>query len=131
MEEKIGNSEMPDNYNPYNNSYKSNASSTDKYLDTYYYASNTKMKDNFINSEAFDVIFESGNSYWVATRVVSFGQSNLDRNDTYAQFGVRIISGKELKQQVLMQSDSGTDITLKNMLSVRPVVVVPKSAIDL
>lgn len=131
MDEKLDASQMPEDYEPYNDSYKSDGKSTEKYLDTYYSANRKELEDNFTNSDAFNIIFESGNSYWVATRVVSFGGSRLVQNDSYAQFGVRIVSAGELKQTILMKSDSGTDITLKNMLSVRPVVVIPKSEIEL
>ena len=131
MDEKLDASQMPGDYEPYNDSYKSDGKTTAKYLDTYYSANRKELEENFANNDAFNIIFELGNSYWVGTRVVSFGGSRLVQNDSYAQFGVRIVSAGELKQTILMKSDSGTDITLKNMLSVRPVVVIPKSEIEL
>lgn len=131
MNGNLGTSEMPNGYESYNNSYKSDGSSTTKYLDTYYFAESKEMKDNFSNLEAYNIIFESGNPYWVATRLVTFTRSSLSVNKSYARFGVRIVTGGELKYSALMQSDNGTDITLKDLLAVRPVVVIPKNEIEI
>lgn len=128
---KLDSSETPNGYEPYNNSYKSDSTSTTEYLDTYYSANSTQLKDNFFNLNAYNVIFEAGSPYWGATRATSFGYSGLSPSTTYAEFGVLRISTTGLSFVTLAQSDQGTDFTLHNMLSVRPVVVVPKSEIDL
>ena len=128
---KLKSDETPNGYEPYNNSYKSDSKSTVEYLNTYYSANKNQLKDNFSNLNAYNVIFEAGNPYWGATRSTSFGYSSLQPSTTYAEFGVLRISTTGLSFVTLAQSDQGTDFTLHNMLSVRPVVVVPKSEINL
>ena len=127
----LGPNDTPNGYNPYNNSYKSDAKSTVKYLDTYYGANKNQLKENFSNLNAYNVIFEAGSPYWGATRATSFGYSGLQPSTTYAEFGVLRISTSGLSFVTLAQSDQGTDFMLHNMLSVRPVVVVPKDVIKL
>lgn len=60
---KIGSSESPKSYEPYNNNYKSDGISTKGYLDNYYFAYTKDIKDNYTNEQAFNIIFESGSSY--------------------------------------------------------------------
>lgn len=137
---KLETSETPKDYEPYNNSYKSNGSSTKEYLDTYYYANKTQLKDNFDKEKAYSIIFDSGSSYWISTRSVMFYDSKMRAFEIQrgsrdipagAEFGMRMVSGGELKQFRLMQSNKGSEAFYKNMISVRPVVVVPKSEIKL
>lgn len=137
---KLDVNETPDNYEPYNNNYKSDGTSTANYLNTYYYANKTQLKDNFANEKAYNIIFESGTGYWVATRSVAFYDSKMSsyeiskgsRNTPSAvDFGMRMVAGGEIKHFRLMKSNSQPEIFYKNMISTRPVVVVPKSEIDL
>ena len=127
----LGASEMPNGYEPYNNSYKSDAKSTANYLDTYYGANSKNLKDNFINLDAYNVIFEAGSPYWGATRASTYGKSGLSRDHNYEEFGVLRISTTGLSFTTLAKSDQGTDFTLHNLLSVRPVVVIPKTEVNL
>ena len=97
----LGVSETPNDYEPYNDSYKSDSTSTIKYLNTYYYANKNQTKDNYTNEKAYNIIFNSG-SYFVATRYVAFYDSKMSvyeiengarRTPNYAKFGIRMISG--------------------------------------
>ncbi|MBP3707978.1 MAG: hypothetical protein J6J36_05155 [Clostridia bacterium] len=139
MNGKLDVNETPDGYEPYNNSYKSDGTSTENYLNTYYYANKDDMKDNFTNSKAYDIIFESGRSYWVATRYVSFYDSKMSSYEVQkgarytpnsAKFGIRLISGGALTTSPLIGSNSGIDVH-RYLEPARPVVVVPKSEISL
>ena len=53
MDGKLESNETPNGYEPYNNSYKSDSTSTAKYLDTKYSANTNQLKDNFSNSNAY------------------------------------------------------------------------------
>lgn len=140
MNGKLEVSETPDGYEPYNDSYKSDGSSTKDYLDTYYFAYTKDVKENFSNMDAYDIIFESGKSYWISTRLVSFYEnkmkaSEIQRGSRYpsggAKFGIRMISAGQLTKADLMNSSSEPDIFHKYTMPVRPVVVIPKSEIEL
>lgn len=138
MDGNLGVSDVPNNYMPYNDSYKSDGSSTLKYLNTYYYANQNQIKDNYTNEKAYDIIFNSG-SYFVATRYVSFYESKMsvyeiekgERNTpNTAKFGIRMITGGNLSGGPLMNSDQNFDFH-RYLHPTRPVVVVPKSEIKL
>ena len=140
MDGKLGTSETPNGYEHYNNNYKSDGTSTKDYLDTYYYASTNDIKENFTNSEAYNIIFESGKTYYVATRTVSFYDSKMnvyevEKGSRYqangAKFGIRAITNEALQQFTLMKSNSKPDTFNKYLYPTRPVVVVPKSEIQL
>lgn len=134
----LGVSETQNNYEPYNDSYKSDGSSTTKYLNTYYYANKNQLKDNYTNDKAYNIIFESG-SYFVATRYVGFYDSKMsvyeiekgERNTpNSAKFGIRMITGGNLSGGPLMNSNQNFDFH-RYLHPTRPVVVVPKSEINL
>lgn len=140
MDGKLGTSETPNGYEHYNNNYKSDGTSTKDYLDTYYYASTNDIKENFTNPEAYNIIFESGKTYYVATRTVSFYDRKMnayevEKGSRYqancARFGIRAITNEALQQFTLMKSNSKPDTFDKYMYPTRPVVVVPKSEIQL
>lgn len=135
-------SETPNSYEPYNNSRKTDGTSTINYVNTYYYANKNDMKANFANSNAYDIIFEASAGYWVATRTVQFYDSKMSSYEisrgsrnipASVEFGMRTIGGGELKDFRLATSKSsiGEESFYKNMLSARPVVVVPKNEINL
>lgn len=137
---KLKPSENPNNYEPYNNSYKSDGTSTKEYLDTYYFAYTKDVKENFTNQNAYNILFESGNSYWVATRTVSFYDNKMTSYEkekgsrdtsSAAKFGIRMVSKDSLGRFRLMESNKQSDIFHKNMISARPVVVIPKNKIEL
>jgi len=138
----LGVSESLNGYEPYNDGRKSDGTSTSNYTNTYYYANKNEMKDNFANSKAYSIIFDASAGYWVSSRTVkfydgkmtSYEKENGSRNTPASvTFNMRTIGGGELKSFRL--ADSGSMISeesfYKNTLSVRPVVVVPKSEIDL
>lgn len=136
----LGVSEMVDTYKPYNDNYKSDGTSTKDYVDTYYFAYTKDVKDNFANEKAYNIIFESGNSYWIATRLVSFYDNKMksveiQRGERYpsggAKFGIRLLSSNQLTKADLMNSSSQPDIFHKYTMPVRPVIVVPKNEINL
>ena len=140
MDGKVGLSESPNNYDSYNNSYKSDATSTKNYLDTYYRAYTKEIKENYTNDKAYNIIFESGKAYFVATRSVSFYENKMSvyekekgqrDKSASAKFGIRAITSDALTQFILMNSGSKPDAFKKYMYPTRPVVVVPKSEIDL
>ncbi len=130
-------SETPNGYEPYNDSYKNDATSTANYLDTYYSAKKTELKDNFSNGKACDIIFLDSGSYWVATRCVQFYDSKMSsseiskgerRTPGAAQFCMRMIDANGLSAKSLLSS---SNYDHSNLISARPVVVVPKSEIGL
>ncbi len=134
----LGVSETPDSYEPYNDSHKSDGTSTEKYLNTYYSANKNQVKDNFTNEKAYNIIFNSG-SYWVATRYVAFYDSKMSsyeiekgarQTPNYAKFGMRMISGGAVSGGPLMESNNGFDFH-RYLYPTRPVIVVPKSEINL
>ncbi len=134
----LGVSETPDNYEPFNDSYKSDGTSTSKYLNTYYYANKNQIKDNYTNEKAYNVIFNSG-SYFVATRYVAFYDSKMSsfeiqkgtRNTpNYVKFGMRMVTGEGISGGSLMESNKNFDFH-RYLYSTRPVVVIPKSEINL
>lgn len=138
----LGVSETPNDYEPFNDGRKSDGTSTSNYTNTYYYAKKSDMKDNFTNSKAYDIIFEASAGYWVATRTVQFYDSKMSNYEIQrgsrnipasVKFGMRIIGGGELKDFRLTtsSSSSGEESFFKNMISVRPVVVIPKKEIKL
>ncbi len=140
MDEKIGTSETPNDYEPYNDNYKSDGTSTKEYLDTYYFAYNKDVKANFNNEVAYNIIFESGKTYYIATRAVSFYSNKMNAYEIEkgsrfqtknARFGIRAITNEALLQFGLMTSDSKPDMFKKYLYPTRPVVVVPKNEIDL
>lgn len=140
MDGKLSASEAPNNYEPYNNNYKSDGASTKEYLDTYYFAYTKDVKENFTNSEAYNIIFESGKTYFVATRSVSFYANKMNvyekergsRNQSNgASFGIRAITNEALQQFTLMSSNNKPDVFKKFLYPARPVVVIPKSEINL
>ncbi len=140
MDGKLGLSETKNNYEPYNNSYKSDATSTKDYLDTYYRAYTKEIKDNYTNDKAYTIIFESGKAYFIATRSVSFYENKMSvyekergarDKSASAKFGIRAITSDALTQFTLMNSGSKPDAFKKYMYPTRPVVVVPKSEINL
>ena len=84
--------------------------------------------------------FESGKAYFVATRSVSFYENKMSvyekekgqrDKSASAKFGIRAITSDALTQFILMNSGSKPDAFKKYMYPTRPVVVVPKSEIDL
>ena len=138
----LGLSETLNDYEPYNDGRKSDGTSTINYVNTYYHANKNEMKDNFTNSKAYDIIFEASAGYWVSSRAVEFYAGKMTTYEkekgkrnylASAHFVMRNIGGGELKAFRL--ADSGSNISeemfYKNSLSVRPVVVVPKSEIKL
>lgn len=138
MDGNLGVSETPNGYDPYNDNYKSDGTSTAKYLNTYYGANKNQIKDNYSNDKAYNIIFESG-SYFVATRYVGFYDSKMSvyekekgkRNTpNNAKFGMRMVSNGELIGVPLMESDNNFDFH-RYLYPTRPVVVVPKSEINL
>lgn len=140
MNGKLNVSEAPNAYEAYNNNYKSDGTSTKEYLDTYYFAYNKDVKENFANANAYNVIFESGNSYWVATRTVLFYENKMNKYEiekgkrdsaNSAKFGIRLITRDAISNYSLMNSNSKPDVFKKSSMSARPVVVVPKSEIKL
>lgn len=133
-------SDSLNNYDPYNNSYKSDATSTKDYLDTYYRAYTKEIKENYTNEKAYNIIFESGKAYFIATRSVSFYENKMSvyekergtrDKSASAKFGIRAITSDALTQFTLMNSSSKPDTFKKYMYSARPVVVIPKSEINL
>lgn len=134
----LGVSENPNNYEPFNDSYKSDCTSTTKYLNTYYYANKNQIKDNYTNEKAYNIIFNSG-SYWVATRYVAFYDSKMSSYEiekgkrnipNYVKFGMRMVTGGEISGGSLMESNNNFDFH-RYLYPTRPVVVVPKSEIEL
>lgn len=140
MDGKLGTSENPNNYEPYNNNYKSNGTSTKGYLDTYYFANKKSVKENYTNQEAYNIIFESGGLYFVATRTLSVYENKMNiyekekgsRNQPNSvNFGIRTVSSEGLSRLSLMNSNSKPDPFKKYLYPARPVVVIPKSEIQL